>query len=167
MSAFNKYKIGIDPGLTGAICILEDNIIIDIIDMPVIENGKGAKVKNIVDPKKLYELLTPYATKLTTANLEFVASRPSNSPTSCFSLGDSYGCIRAVLDCLDIEIKYITPKLWKAHYRIVPESTKDESIKIATSLYDDNVKNKYFKYKKYHNRAEALLIALYTECRSN
>ena len=32
--------IGIDPGLNGAIAILEDNKVLDILDMPVMSEGK-------------------------------------------------------------------------------------------------------------------------------
>lgn len=164
---FKNYIIGIDPGLTGAICIIEDDLIVDIFDIPVRKNGDGAKVKNIVDPKKLYELLIPYTNRQTQAQLEFVASRPSNSPSSCFSLGDSYGCIRAVLDCLDIQTKFITPAKWKKSYNIEAGSDKDVSRTLALSMYeDDENSKKYFKLKKHHNRAEALLIAKFKEIKT-
>ena len=35
--------IGIDPGLSGGIAILEDNKVIDIFDMPVMSEGKKNK----------------------------------------------------------------------------------------------------------------------------
>ena len=35
--------IGIDPGLSGAICFFEDGEIKDIIDMPVMADGKKNK----------------------------------------------------------------------------------------------------------------------------
>lgn len=163
---FNNYIIGIDPGLTGAICIIEFDKIINIFDMPVKHNGDNAKVKNIVDPKKLYDLLVPYTNKQTLAQLEFVASRPSNSPSSCFSLGDSYGCIRAVLDCLDIDVKFITPAKWKKSYNIESGSDKNVSLTLAKDLciYEDD--KKYFKLKKHHNRAEAFLIAKFKEIKT-
>ena len=37
----NKMKVlGIDPGLSGAIAILEDNKVISLFDMPVMSEGK-------------------------------------------------------------------------------------------------------------------------------
>ena len=39
----NMKIIGIDPGLNGAIAILEDNQILDIQDMPVMSEGKKNK----------------------------------------------------------------------------------------------------------------------------
>ena len=35
--------IGIDPGLSGAIAILEDNKVLQIFDMPVMAEGKKIK----------------------------------------------------------------------------------------------------------------------------
>ena len=35
--------IGIDPGLSGAIAILKEKIVLDIIDMPVMAEGKKNK----------------------------------------------------------------------------------------------------------------------------
>ena len=35
--------IGIDPGLSGAIAVMEDNKIKDIFDMPVMPEGKKIK----------------------------------------------------------------------------------------------------------------------------
>ena len=36
---------GIDPGLSGAVAILEENKVIDIIDIPVMSEGKKNKRK--------------------------------------------------------------------------------------------------------------------------
>ena len=36
--------IGIDPGISGSICFLEDGIIKDVIEMPTMVEGK--KIKN-------------------------------------------------------------------------------------------------------------------------
>ena len=35
---------GIDPGLSGAIAILEDDKVLDVVDIPVMSEGK--KIKN-------------------------------------------------------------------------------------------------------------------------
>ena len=38
------YIIGIDPGISGAICFFENGQILDVIDMPTMTDGK--KIKN-------------------------------------------------------------------------------------------------------------------------
>ena len=40
--------IGIDPGLSGAIAVLEDNKVLGIYDMPVMADGKKVKDNWIV-----------------------------------------------------------------------------------------------------------------------
>ena len=37
------YIIGIDPGISGAICFFEDGKIIDVIEMPSMAEGKKNK----------------------------------------------------------------------------------------------------------------------------
>ena len=37
------FIIGIDPGISGAICFLEDGKIIDVIEMPSMAEGKKNK----------------------------------------------------------------------------------------------------------------------------
>ena len=37
------YIIGIDPGISGAICFFEDGKIIDVIEMPSMAEGKKKK----------------------------------------------------------------------------------------------------------------------------
>ena len=40
--------IGIDPGISGSICFLEDGKIIDVIEMPTMADGKKIKDKLMV-----------------------------------------------------------------------------------------------------------------------
>ena len=40
------YIIGIDPGISGAICFFEDGKIIDVIEMPSMAEGKKSKWKS-------------------------------------------------------------------------------------------------------------------------
>ena len=53
------YMIGIDPGLTGAIAVLESNgRLVAIHDLPIGGNGKGkAKVKNQISAPELANIL--------------------------------------------------------------------------------------------------------------
>ena len=52
------YIIGIDPGISGAICFFEDGKIIDVIEMPSMSDGKknkkqvnGAQISNEIKKK--------------------------------------------------------------------------------------------------------------------
>ena len=37
--------IGIDPGISGAICFFENGEVLDVIDMPIMADGKKIKIK--------------------------------------------------------------------------------------------------------------------------
>ena len=49
--------IGIDPGISGAICFLENGKVIDVIDMPNMAEGKKIKDK-LMEHKYLTKLIT-------------------------------------------------------------------------------------------------------------
>ena len=46
--------LGIDPGLSGAIAILEDNKVISLFDMPVMSEGKKQKTTKQCSISKYY-----------------------------------------------------------------------------------------------------------------
>ena len=53
--------IGIDPGISGALCFFEDGKIIDVIDMPSMSDGKknkrqvnGAQISNEINEISIY-----------------------------------------------------------------------------------------------------------------
>ena len=47
--------IGIDPGLSGAIAVLENNKVLNIFDMPVMSEGK--KIKDNLNSAQLVTLI--------------------------------------------------------------------------------------------------------------
>ena len=40
--------IGIDPGISGSICFLEDGKILEVVEMPTMTEGKKTKDKSMV-----------------------------------------------------------------------------------------------------------------------
>lgn len=149
-----RLYVGIDPGLTGAIAILDGHgDLVALDDLPVIANGKGsARVTRQLDPAGLAKLLPPYTSGITVA-LERVAARPGQGVSSVFSLGDSFGCIRGVLAALDMPVEIVTPATWKKHYQL--GSDKEQARAKAIQLYPHADLHRV----KDHNKAEAALIA--------
>lgn len=149
--------IGIDPGLTGAIAFMVSNKS-NVYDLPTMASGKGkAKVKRQIDPGSLAEIInieirTPGQT---TAYLERMASMPGQGVQTMFSLGDTFGSIRAVLAILKIKTEIITSQSWKKYYNL--SSDKELCRAKAIELFPGAELSR----KKDHNRAEALLIANY------
>ena len=54
--------IGIDPGISGSICFFKDGIILDVIDMPTMTEGK--KNKKQVNGSQIYNEILKKLTKL-------------------------------------------------------------------------------------------------------
>jgi len=145
--------IGIDPGLSGAIAILEHGNYHSIHDMPVVLKGSGS-VKNEVDAAGLASILLDFDDARMCV-IERVNAMPKQGSSSTFSLGDSFGCARAVVASLGIGLTYVSPVTWKKHFKL--PSDKEASRALAIRLYPSAPLN----LKKHVDRAEALLMALW------
>ncbi len=158
------WYLGIDSGLTGAIAIIDSiGTLIHIGDIPTIAKNKATgKVKNYINAKQLHDDISyqcDYFPAQLTVNvyLENVNSMPGQGVSSVFSLGDTFGSIRAVCACLGLKTTFISPVKWKKHYGI--SSDKEVARALAINMFPEM--SDFFKRKKDHNRAEAALIARY------
>lgn len=149
--------VGIDPGLTGAIAILRSGEYYDLMDMPTIAKGGSGKVKYEVSPVAITQYLRSKITPSDgcAAIIERVNSMPGQGAATVFSLGDSFGTARAVLACFGLPYRDVTPQVWKKHFGL--SSDKEQSRALATKLFP----SAELHLKKYHDRAEALLMARY------
>ena len=86
--------IGIDPGLSGAIAILEDNKVLGIFDMPVMAEGK--KNKRQLNSSQLVNIITDNTdkTKEIAVIVEQVNAMPGQGVTSMFNFGQTFGAIK-------------------------------------------------------------------------
>lgn len=146
--------IGIDPGLSGAIGILNEGRYVDVVDMPIVSKGSGS-VKSEVDPAGLIKILRNYAPvdEYVMVVLERVNAMPGQGVSSVFSLGDSFGCARSAIAACRFEMTYIAPTQWKKHFKLT--SDKEMSRALAIRMFPDAPLN----LKKHSDRAEALLMA--------
>jgi crossover junction endodeoxyribonuclease RuvC len=149
--------IGVDPGLTGAIALLRDGEYYDLMDMPVIAKGGSGKVKYEVSPVAVTQYLRSKITPIDgcAAILERVNSMPGQGAATVFSLGDSFGCVRAVLAAFGSSYREVTPTVWKKHFGL--STDKEQSRALASKLFPQAE----LHLKKHHDRAEALLMARY------
>jgi crossover junction endodeoxyribonuclease RuvC len=141
--------IGIDPGLTGAVGVLENGEFLAVFDMPTVSKGSGS-VKNEVDPAGLAAILRDYHALCV---IERVNAMPKQGASSTFSLGDSFGAARAVVATMGISLTYVTPAAWKKHFKL--PSDKEMSRALAIRMFPSAPLN----LKKHADRAEALLMA--------
>lgn len=155
------YFIGVDPGLSGAVAILDQaGGLVLLEDLPTVANGSGrAKVTRRVDPAGLARLLLPYGDRAALGVLESVSARPGQGVSSVFSLGDTFGAVRAVLACTGVSVALVSPAEWKRHYRL--DGDKERSRARAVELFPGADLHR----KADHNRAEALLLARFALAR--
>lgn len=148
------YRIGIDPGVTGAIALLSpEGDLDDLLDMPtMIVTGTRQKI-NSAELGKVFSrwLNLPGLTAI----VENVASMPNDGGKQAFSFGKSCGIIEGVLGALQIPITFVTPQVWKRRANIPPKAQKDFSRTIAQQLYPLASLDR----KKDVGRADAILIA--------
>ena len=150
--------IGIDPGLSGAIAILEDKKVLNILDMPVMTEGK--KNKRQINSAQLVNIIKKniHKTDEISVVVEQVNAMPGQGVTSMFNFGQTFGAIKGVCAALELPIFFIRPSKWKKHFELI-NSSKDASRTKAIEMYP-SLSDKLSK-KKDVNKSDAILIARY------
>ena len=150
--------IGIDPGLSGAIAVLEDNKIKEIFDMPVMADGK--KNKRQLNSALLVKLIKDNIKDIdeTVMIVEQVNAMPGQGVTSMFNFGQTFGAIKGICAALGLPIYFVRPAKWKKHFELI-NASKDASRTKAIEMYP-NFSEKLSK-KKDVNKSDAILIARY------
>ena len=100
--------IGIDPGLSGAIAILENNKVLNIFDIPVMTEGK--KNKRQLNSALLVNLLKENINKEeeeVAVVVEQVNAMPGQGVTSMFNFGQTFGAIKGICAALKLSLIHI------------------------------------------------------------
>ena len=150
--------IGIDPGLSGAIAILENNKVLSLFDVPVMSEGK--KNKRQLNSAQLVSLLKENISsdEEVAVVVEQVNAMPGQGVTSMFNFGQTFGAIKGVCAALALPIFFVRPSKWKKHFELI-NSSKDSSRTKAIEM--PKLSNQLTK--KDVNKSDAILIARYSE----
>ena len=150
--------IGIDPGLTGAIVIMQNNKVLDIIDMPVMAEGK--KNKRQLNSAQLVSIIKKniQSNEEVAVVVEQVNAMPGQGVTSMFNFGQTFGAIKGVCAALELPIFFVRPSKWKKYFELI-NASKDSSRTKAIEMYP-SLSNHLAK-KKDVNKSDAILIARY------
>ena len=150
--------IGIDPGISGSICIFENGKILEVVEMPTMTEGK--KNKRQVNGSQIYnEILKK--TKQTDKKdikviIEQVSAMPGQGVTSMFNFGQSFGILKGICSAMQLPMYFVRPAKWKKYFNLI-NSEKDASRTRAIEIFP------YFSSqlsrKKDSNKADAILIA--------
>ena len=137
------FYAGIDPGQTGAIAIVnERQEIADIFDF---------------DINTLEDSLTTYP--LSFCFCEKVSAMPGQGVSSTFKFGVDFGIVQGFLYALKIPHQFVRPQEWqKGLFSKTDGDKKKRGLAVVRRMFPESL---YFKREKDHDRADAVLIALF------
>lgn len=176
--------IGVDPGLTGALAVIEEGVLVDVFDMPVQPKGAATRKRSartglmVVTQKKEVDafLLNLWLRGVMTkvkgechAFVEQVSPMVHRSAeggpvregsVSTFSLADSFGVARALLSAHlpAARVHRVRPQVWKAPLDLLGKD-KDAARIAALNGYPRHTA--LLARKKDIGRADAIMIATY------
>ena len=152
------YIIGIDPGISGAICFFDNGKILDVIDMPTMIDGK--KNKKQVNGSQLVNEINQRISNISNSKIsvvvEHVTAMPGQGVTSMFNFGQSFGVLKGICAALKLPIFFIRPIKWKKYYNLI-NTEKDASRTKAIEMFPSF--SSQLSKKKDSNKADAILIA--------
>ena len=164
--------IGVDPGKQGAIALVIDGTLVEVIDMPVVTHVTGSKMviakdnsvsredttKTSVSALGIFNAISRFvllSKGSVSACVENVHEMPGQS--GMFNFGRSAGYVEMAAVALGLPILYVDPTRWKRAMGCTAD--KDTSLARARELFPNMLAA--FKRKMDDGRAEASLIGLY------
>lgn len=139
--------IGIDPGATGAIALLDnDGQLLEVHDMPYADGA-------VLAPVLAELLLTGRGSRR--ALVERAQSMPGMGVSGAFRYGTGYGVVLGVLGALSIPVETVHPSTWKRAMGL--NANKGACRRRAVEVWPDHAA--LFARAKDDGRAEAALLA--------
>jgi|TARA_B100000929_G_scaffold105598_1_gene83633 crossover junction endodeoxyribonuclease RuvC len=150
--------IGIDPGISGAICFFEEGQVKEIIDIPTMAEGK--KNKRQINGPQIYNEISLRINKLKKKDIvvaiEQISAMPGQGVTSMFNFGQSFGVLKGICSAMQLSMYFIRPAKWKKYFGLI-KTEKDASRTKAIEIFP--YISSQLSRKKDSNKADALLIA--------
>lgn len=161
-----KWWLGIDPGLSGAMVLLDGKGDIEqIMDMPVMPalHGRGQEIE-------IYGLASLLAgAKALAASkggemevaIERVASMPRQGVASTFKFGVSYGVCMGAAAAISLRLTHVRPNDWK---RAMGLLKRPKEASLTKAIMEWPYETQSFSRKTVDvGRADAALIALHAK----
>lgn len=147
---------GADPGMTGALAIIDTAgpRLVAVMDMPILDFG--TKTRKVVDARACCEWLAQHEVDAIVIEHQQPMGA-GGGVNSAFVLGRMAGGLESALSACGLPMHYVTPAVWKAKAGLI-KADKKQSLDRARQLFGIIP---IFKRVKDHGRAEAALIAWY------
>jgi crossover junction endodeoxyribonuclease RuvC len=140
--------LGIDPGSVSAAYAVYDTA------SKVAVVGDVSVVDRQVDAAEFARVIDTH--RPVVAIIEKVGAFPKQGVSSAFRFGMGCGLLRGVVVTKDIALWEVSAGVWKKHFKLNREAEKSRSLAIKMFPAVTGLSR-----KKDHNRAEALLLAVY------
>ena len=128
--------IGIDPGISGSICFFKDGRILDVIEMPTMNEGK--KNKRQVNGSQIFNEILKRIEKIEKHEIkvviEQVSAMPGQGVTSMFNFGQSFGILKGICSAMQLSMYFVRPAKWKKYFNLI-NSQKDASRTKAIEIF--------------------------------
>jgi len=131
--------LGIDPGQSGGIALIDD--------------GEAGAWKMPETERDVYNLISDLGQHNPVAYIELVHSMPRQGVASSFKFGVGYGGLRMVLIALEIPFQTVAPGTWQRKMHCMSKGDKNVTKRRAQELFPS--------LHITHAVADALLIASY------
>ena len=152
--------IGIDPGISGSICFFQDGVILHVLEMPTMIEGK--KNKKQVNGSQIFNEISNKIKNMDKKNIkvviEHVTAMPGQGVTSMFNFGQSFGILKGICSAMQLSVYFVRPAKWKKYFNLI-NSEKDASRTRAIEIFP--YYSSHLSRKKDSNKADAILIASY------
>lgn len=152
-----RYIGGLDPGLTGALAVLDfKDFRLHLWDTPTVSvKTAGSTTRKRCDPLAYTEALVHFP--LDGLLIENVHSTPNDGHVGAFSFGKVTGIAIGIAAGCEIPFTEVSPAKWKKDLQV--PAAKDAAKYRASILFPQCVEG--WKRAMDHGRAEAALIALF------
>ncbi len=150
-----RVVLGIDPGLRGAIAVLQDGRLLNVIDMPVIQTASKKQINAHALIQFFHALRGAYGE--VRAVVEKAQAAPGQGAAASFSYGTGFGLLLGCLIACEIRYTTVTPQTWRRNVGLMRGTDKKASITKAIELFPSHAEK--FTASR-DGRAEAALIAL-------
>ena len=150
--------IGIDPGISGSICFFQDGVILDVLEMPTMIEGK--KNKKQVNGSQIFNEISEKIKNMDKKNvkvvIEHVTAMPGQGVTSMFNFGQSFGILKGICSAMQLSVYFVRPAKWKKYFNLI-NCEKDASRTRAIEIFP--YYSSHLSRKKDSNKADAILIS--------
>ncbi len=167
-----EFFIGVDPGLQGAIALINGRgNFLAVYDAPTVKvkksNGGNKNTYIVSEMWTILEtLVRAHNASSMHAIIEYQASRPGQGAPATFSQGYGYGLWTMALAAAHVPYEIVQPRAWKKFMGIPAGSDKGASIVMASQLFP-HAPITTPRGREIDGRAESLILAEYLRRKRN